>query len=185
MARKKDEFKENKARLDHHEKTKGVRNGDTTNVSKLFESDGKILKDSMELRKQGNEMRKKGRPLKYSSADEMEKYLCAFMDYCIEKEIIPNVVGVCLFLGISRETWYQWMREDFPFTDTVKEFHSMIHKFMEDNTLAGNINPVLFMFLGKNYFQLKDQSETVLHTEKDRPTEEEQRRIINSIPPVK
>ena len=51
-----------------------------------------------------------------------------------------------------------------PVNRVLTQALQICHAFQEAGTLHGNINPVLFMYLSKNYYGLKDQSSISLTT---------------------
>ncbi len=99
------------------------------------------------------------RPPKYSNSDTLEEKILVYFEKCIEKKEIPNKAGLCLFLGISRDTYSEY-RKKFP--DTIKGADTSIENAWVQR-LAGN-SPTGAIFYLKNAYKehYKDRNETDL-----------------------
>ena len=79
------------------------------------------------------------------------------MSLCYETNTVPTITAVALWLGCNRDTIYAHANNSSsPFSDTCKKIINLCHISMENGAVAGKINSVLYMFLSKNYFGLKD-----------------------------
>lgn len=58
--------------------------------------------------------KKSGRPPKYATETSLAKVISDYFGECDEKKKMPNKAGLCLFLGISRETYSEY-RERFSY----------------------------------------------------------------------
>lgn len=153
--------------------------------SKIYNDSARLLDDNFYLLTHGKGVEKKiGRPLKFATDEIMRKEIKEYVEHCGESNTIPSVLGLSLWLGVHRDTIYEWSNGDFPYTDTIKLAMQMIHKYTEDNALLGNINPVLYFFMSKNYWGMRDTTETVIRPATDKISEKEQLDIINAIPPT-
>lgn len=86
-----------------------------------------------------------------------------YFNTCIEKDIKPGVAGLCLALGISRQTWSMWgLGKSRDYSDIVEQSRLMMESILEQYMLNGKINPVTGIFLLKNNFGYADKSEIVL-----------------------
>jgi hypothetical protein len=76
----------------------------------------------------------------------------------------PTIDGCCLALGIHRDTMNNWEHgESGSFKlDTAKKVKNLVKIFMEGATMEGKMNPIVWMFYGKNYFGMVDKQEMVL-----------------------
>lgn len=91
----------------------------------------------------------------------------------------PTLTGLGLAFKTTRQTIYKWCNGiDCPFLTVnerslLKSVYSLINSSMEDYLLNGQINPVAGIFLMKNNFNYKDQTEVVqtTNTETTRPDE--------------
>jgi hypothetical protein len=98
-----------------------------------------------------------GRPYKWNSLEELEGEITDYFDLCERTDTVPTVTALCGWLHCSRDTFYSHANNsNSPFSDTLKNVLTICHSFLENGTIDGKINPVTFIFLGKNYFGLKD-----------------------------
>ncbi len=102
---------------------------------------------------------KGGRPPKYKTELEMALKISDYFGKCDEKRELPNKAGLCLFLGITRESYGDY-KERFP--DTIKGADSTIENAWVQR-LGGN-SPTGAIFYLKNAFKehYKDKHETDL-----------------------
>ena len=99
----------------------------------------------------------KGRPQRWDSLEELQSELRGYFELCDETAVIPTVTGVAAWLGCSRDTLYSHANNpNSIFSDTIKRVMSICHFSLENGAVDGKVNSVLYMFLGKNYFGLKD-----------------------------
>jgi hypothetical protein len=87
-----------------------------------------------------------------------------FFEYCYQYQMKPTIDGCCLALGIHRDTMNNWEHgESGSFKlDTAKKVKNLVKIFMEGATMEGKLNPIVWMFYGKNYFGMVDKQEMVL-----------------------
>lgn len=98
-----------------------------------------------------------GRPYAFDSVEILEKDMSEFLELCYETNTIPTITGVALWLGCDRDTIYNHSNNsNSPFFGTCKKIVNLCHLSMENGALKGGVNAVLYMFLSKNYFGLKD-----------------------------
>ena len=87
-----------------------------------------------------------------------------FFEYCIQYQVKPTIDGCTLALGISREAFNNWEHGESGSykLDTAKKCKVLVKTFMENATMEGKMNPIVWMFYGKNYFGMVDKQEMVL-----------------------
>lgn len=101
---------------------------------------------------------------------EVENRIQLYFEECIKNDIRPGVAGLCLALGIERMTWYLWGRENrHGYADLVAKTRGTMEAILEAYMLNGKINPVAGIFLLKNHYGYRDQSDYVLSTEPPNP----------------
>lgn len=97
--------------------------------------------------------------------EECLKECAEFFELCYKHDIIPNVASLAVYLRTDTRTIYENMANiSSPANRVLTQAISICHALQEEGTLHGNINPVLFMYLSKNYYGLKDQSSISLTT---------------------
>lgn len=82
-----------------------------------------------------------------------------YFDYCGERELRPGIEGLCLCLGITRQTLWNWK------TGTgctqrrqadVQQAYQLLSAALEQMGLSGKISPPSFIWLQKNWCQYTD-----------------------------
>ena len=100
---------------------------------------------------------KTGRPYAFESVEQLESDMNEFMKLCYETSTIPTITAIALWLHCDRDTIYAHSNNpNSPFSDTCKKIINLCHLSMENGAVGGKVNAVLYMFLSKNYFGLKD-----------------------------
>lgn len=95
----------------------------------------------------------------------VERRIEEYFKICIEDDARPGVAGLCLALGISRQAWQTWgagTRRHGDYVDIVEKARRAMEAILEQYMLHGKINPVTGIFLLKNNFGYKDQSDVVI-----------------------
>lgn len=96
----------------------------------------------------------------FQSVDKLEKDLSDFFDLCDRTNTVPTIVGIALYLGVNRDTIYAHANNpNSPVSGIFKNVINYCHMIIENGTIAGKINPVTYIFLGKNYFSLSDSKD--------------------------
>ena len=61
-----------------------------------------------------------GRPRKYSEPHLLESKCIEYFDYCVTGKQIITITGLCLFLGVHRDTLNGWRKETNEYSDIIK-----------------------------------------------------------------
>ena len=87
-----------------------------------------------------------------------------FFEYCFQYQMKPTLDGCAMALGIHRDTLNNWEHGESGSykLDTAKKIKYLVKTFMEAATMEGKLNPIVWMFYGKNYFGMVDKQEMVL-----------------------
>lgn len=100
---------------------------------------------------------KHGRPMAFSSVEQLESDFKEFMELCYKTSTTPTIVAMALWLDCNRDTIYAHASDsNSPFSETCKKMIEVCHQSLENRAVDGKTNAVLYMFLGKNYFGMKD-----------------------------
>ena len=101
-----------------------------------------------------------GRPPAFKSVEQLNKDISEFLDLCYKTTTIPTVVGLATWLGCSRDTIYAHANDSrSPFSYSIKNFIDLCHMSLENGAIDGKVNPVTYIFMGKNYFGLSDSKD--------------------------
>ena len=134
---------------------KRTSNSINTEKAKEYMSDPNVIKftDSIVKRCFG----KTGRPTAFSSVDELNSDVREYLQLCYDTGTVPTITSAALWLGCDRDTLYAHCNNsDSVFSDTCKNLINICHFSLENGAIKGRVNSVLYMFLSKNYFGLKD-----------------------------
>lgn len=85
-----------------------------------------------------------GRPTTYTQ-EVIEKARDYLIKYESCGEVVPTVVGLCRFIGRSKATVYNWIKEDDKkeFLDIVNEIEEYQHVKLVSGGLSGGFNPMI------------------------------------------
>lgn len=97
------------------------------------------------------------RPLKYTQEEFEDKIHDYFGEVSNDK--LYTKEGLCVHLGIHRDTYNEWKKPDHQFSDTLKEAEAIIEALIVRRLLTEN-NPVGKIFYLKNAFGWRDRNET-------------------------
>lgn len=102
-----------------------------------------------------------------NDVEQVQKRVDEYFQICAERGMKPSVSGLAMALGTDRRRLWEWVNgknEGKPraVTDTLKKAYQILNFAMEEYMQNGKINPVSGIFLMKNNFGYKDQSEVVL-----------------------
>lgn len=125
------------------------------NKSKEYMANPQVKEFNKELRKRI--FTKIGAPYKWDSVEEVEKDIVKFFELCDRTNTIPTVINLSVWLGCNKDTIYAHANDsNSPFSDLFKNVLNMFHGTLESSSISGAVNPVLYMFLSKNYFGMRD-----------------------------
>ena len=106
------------------------------------------------------------RPTVKDDAECLER-LIEFFEFYAKSGGIPTVEKMCLCLGASKQTVWDWQNgaKTRERADLIKNAKGILASIDADLAIRGLINPVVYIFRGKNYYGMKDQQEvSVTHT---------------------
>lgn len=90
-----------------------------------------------------------GRPSKYNDAlqAEADSYLGRLQEL---GHVVPSRAGLCCFLGIARDTSYQWEKIHPAFSGTLRAIDVMQEHLTLNGGLAGAFNPTIAKLILSN-----------------------------------
>lgn len=104
-------------------------------------------------------------PIDISDPKQVEQRIGEYFQYCAENDRKPQIVGMCNWIGITRETLNTWRNGDYrngTHSDIIKKAVSMIEEMWADYMQSGKINPATGIFLAKNWYGYKDVADVVV-----------------------
>lgn len=101
-----------------------------------------------------------GRPPAFDSEPQLKNDIKDYLDLCQRTTTVPTIMGLATWLGVSRDTIYAHANDSrSPFSYILKNFIDLCHLSLENGAIDGKINPVTYIFMGKNYFSLTDSKD--------------------------
>lgn len=113
---------------------------------------------------------------RFSSPEEMEVAIANWWNRCMETGMFPTKRGLALALGTTWRTIEEWSKGSIgdTYAQIIKQVFEMMAEADEQMVLNGAVNPVVYIFRGKNYHGLSDRQESVItHTGGVHKTREE------------
>lgn len=98
---------------------------------------------------------KLGRPTEYSDkiVKKARKY---FIDGWEDDEVVPTIAGLALYVGVSRETVYEWAKDNTKqsFSDIVKDIQALQEKKLVGGGLDKTFSPqIAALMLAKHGYR--------------------------------
>lgn len=96
--------------------------------------------------------------------NDYNECLCDVEDYfklCDKYNIIPTIASMSLYLGVNKETIYQYANNPkmYECSNILKTAIQTCQAYHENAFISGEIPPVAFIFYAKNYYGMKDQTD--------------------------
>lgn len=155
MARKVETYEEKKERFMQTVNTSPKSINHSSKNS--YMSDPNVKEFMMEMNDRAFGKKSRGRPPSFSSLEQLDKDLDDYIDLCSRTNTTPTVASVALWLDCDRDTIYNHANNpNSIYFGTCKRIINMCHIALENRAIGNGMNSVLYMFLGKNYFGLKD-----------------------------
>ena len=108
----------------------------------------------------------RGYPRAFDSYEECLNEVEDYFKLCYECNIIPTIASLSLYLGLNRETLYNYANNPkiYDYSNILKLAINTCQSYQETAVLDGSIPSVPFIFLSKNYFGLKDTTDIAFNT---------------------
>ena len=104
-------------------------------------------------------------PIDISDPVQVEQRIKDYFGFCADNDRKPSVVGMCNWLGITRETLGTWKRGEYrggSHSDLINKAYTMLEELWTDYMMNGKVNPASGIFLGKNLFGYRDQQDVII-----------------------
>lgn len=127
-------------------------------------------------------------PIDISDPEQVKNRIGEYFNYCMNNDRRPQIIGLCNWLGIHRDTLNTWVRGEVrstTHTDIVKKAYDVIEEMWTDYMQYGKISPPTGIFLAKNWFNYKDVADVVVTPNdpmRDLDAKEARQRIVDAIP---
>lgn len=127
-------------------------------------------------------------PIDISDPKQVEKRIGEYFQYCSDNDRRPQIVGLCNWLGISRDTLNKWVNGDTrsaTHTDIIKKAYAVMEEMWTDYMQYGKISPPTAIFLAKNWYGYKDIADVVVTPNnplQGMDTDTARQRLIEAVP---
>lgn len=104
-------------------------------------------------------------PIDISDPQQVRERIGMYFRHCAENDRKPQIVGMCNWLGINRNTLNEWKNGEVRSAthgDIIKKAVNFIEEMWADYMLSGKINPASGIFLAKNWYGYKDVADVVV-----------------------
>ena len=104
-------------------------------------------------------------PIDISNPEQVQERLKLYFQHCVDNDRRPQIVGMCNWLGISRQTLNEWKNGEVRSAthgDIVKKAYNLMEEMWTDYMTNGKISPPTAIFLAKNWFSYRDVADVVV-----------------------
>lgn len=104
-------------------------------------------------------------PIDISDPKQVEDRISMYFQYCVDNDRRPQVVGLCNWLGVSRQALNEWKNGEVRASthgDIIRRAYGVLEEMWTDYMLYGKVNPPTGIFLSKNWFNYKDVADVVV-----------------------
>lgn len=77
---------------------------------------------------------------------------------------LPTIEGLANFLGVNRDSLYEWEKENEDFSDILTRVRNEQAERLINNSLAGNYNPVISKLLLSKHGYIEKSEQDVNHS---------------------
>jgi hypothetical protein len=92
-----------------------------------------------------------GRPSKYNQQMQAKAVEYVYTWSEIKGNVIPSRVGLCCYLGIHKDTSYEWEKSHPEFSDTLKDVETLQEFVGLNQGVAGVFNPTITKLILANH----------------------------------
>lgn len=127
-------------------------------------------------------------PIDISDPKQVEQRIGEYFQHCADCDRRPQVVGMCNWLGINRNTLNEWLNgvtRSATHGDIIKKAYSFLEEMWAESMLTNRLNPATGCFIGKNWYQYSDTQQIVVtpnNPMQDLNPEEARQRVLDAIP---
>ena len=105
--------------------------------------------------------------LDFNNVPAVQERIELYFRTCFEQDMKPGVAGLAYSLGVNRRTLWEWKtggrRDATPaLADTIKKAYAFLEVLWEQYMQNGKISPPNGIFLGKNNFDYRDETQVVV-----------------------
>lgn len=113
----------------------------------------------------------RGRPCQFDSVERIENELVEFFELCDKTNTVPTITSIATWLHCDRDViYYHANNPNSQFSGIFKNVINVCHTSLENGAVDGKVNSVVYIFMGKNYFGLRDDKQITVTPSSDQAT---------------
>ena len=128
--------------------------------------------------------------LDFNDTPAVQERIDMYFRLCFENDMKPGVAGLAYALGVDRKTLWAWKSgqnraANTALIDMIKKAYVFLELLWEQYMQNGKISPPNGIFLGKNNFDYRDETQVVVTPNnplQDLDANEARERLIEAIP---
>lgn len=117
--------------------------------------------------------------------EEIRQRIEFYFNDCYTHKLRPTLEGCALAVGVTSETFSNWGQKeskmDFDRFDLSKKVKTLLSHFDASLLINGKMNPVAYIFRAKNYYNMKDQTESIVKHESNLGETKSPEELLNII----
>lgn len=127
-------------------------------------------------------------PIDISDPKQVEQRVNEYLQFCVDNDRRPQIVGLCNWLGVSRQALNEWKNGEVRNSthgDIIKKVYAIMEEMWTDYMQYGKISPPTAIFLAKNWYGYKDVADVVVtpnNPMQDLDAETARKRLTEAIP---
>ena len=108
----------------------------------------------------------------FQNYDECLNDIGDYFKLCDKYNIIPTIASMALYLGVNKETIYQYANNPkmYECSNILKTAIQTCQAYHENAFMSGEVPPVAFIFYAKNYYGMKDQTDVRFNQDQNNET---------------
>ena len=127
-------------------------------------------------------------PIDVADPKQVEQRIYEYFQYCIDNDRKPNIKGLGNWIGVDDETVARWRRGEYraeTHCGVIKKAIDILQEMWWDYGQNGKCNPASWIFIGKNAFGMRDETQVVVTPNnplQDLDADQARKRLVESIP---
>ncbi len=90
----------------------------------------------------------RGQPRKFKTKEEFKEKFLEYLEYCESKEWLPNIAGFCVYMDMTRETFYA--QKNY-YSDMYKKIQNYLENGIINNKHISNTEKIFYLKCKFNY----------------------------------
>lgn len=116
------------------------------------------------------------RPVDLENAEDVQNRILMYFQRCADSGMRPTLPGVFNYLQIGKSLWNEWLsgKDGIQLRRLAEQVQRTMEQIWADLSMQNKTYPANAIFLGKNWFGYKDQTDVVVDTQARREMNEQE-----------